>query len=208
MRKLHKLASAKGFTVVELVFALCLVSLPFSLWVADVLARQEAEKTALFLKEKAPAAETAYMSRAGAYDYLGRLSAKAAESRAPGHYQNILESWIAASAQPVETYAAKPKPVWLLTLERSEHQEVMKELRSLSVSTEDLVQLSLKLGAISPQLTASETAKVESLANPANLLQVAYLQTATLKKIVPELIRLGASEQGLRRNGIVLPKGL
>jgi hypothetical protein len=192
----------KGFTLIEVMLFVALVTAPFVMWAGETYVREE---TAEILKNSANGAERAYWSRSVREHHALRLSAEVHDSRAPGHYQKVVELWLQASEAPDAMYSEKPKPAWLFRLESDEQMAVMKLLKEMNVTRDELTRLTTKLEAISPQLTQAETFTLQSIADFSAAQKLEDLQKATIRRLRSQLIELGASKGGLDLNHIKDP---
>lgn len=196
----HSQFRSSGFTLIELIVVILLLGALIAHWAIQPYERNKTKK----MLDALPGVCSAYFDRVGALDRTFRLSAEIYQTKTPGQYQRMLGFWLRAAKEPEPMYGGKPKPSWLMELEKQEQAQVLDALRTAGIAVDELSALHAKLDKISPQLSDAESAAVMRAAEPvySGLLGMARQETAD--KIVLRLQELGASTGGLDGNHIRL----
>lgn len=175
-------------------FIAFLLAIPGSLWLEN---RDKKAAEALFQGPALGADGLFYQSGSDPAGRMWRLMTDIEQTRSPGSYAQAVEAWKRAVSKEPPLY---PQAPWVAQIRDQERADATAWLLGAGVDPARLDRLSEKLEEISPALSKAETAELKTLAN--SLASLGQIQQRSLQAVFDRLIKLGASDIGLRRLGI------
>lgn len=194
-------ASSPGLTFGDyLIFAMLLGVLAAA--VAPYLKTQWAEGPAKeILEGPGKGALSSHLEAKMALTQLDDLPFEIEQTRAPGLYLKAVEEWDALLSQPL----AKPEDAaWVRAIDAKERAAAEAWLSQRGLAPADIPKLMESLQAISPRLSAQETARVELLSGE-GVYAAREIRKETLRSLFSQLHQLGASDWGLLAAGMRNP---